>query len=273
MKIIRLFSFLNMDVALGACTISFLISKYFEVKLPFFAYLLLFMAVMAIYIADHLLDDFKIKHTNISERRQFYRTNNGYLYFALFNMVWGGFLISLVYLPNFIFARAYIIVGFVAFYVIFDYFLTSKPIPKELIIAILYVAGVGFYPIMLQNYVDCDGIILLIAILLIAIENLLIYSVIDFQDDINCGLTSIANTCGIRFTNTSIICTFFINFALIILLQIFSSEKWMYHVVLAIIHCTQIFVYYNREKLQRKGLYRWIADGIFLLPLALLLID
>jgi 4-hydroxybenzoate polyprenyltransferase len=272
-KIIRVLSFLNLDVALGACAISYLISGYLDVKLPFFAYLLLFMAVFCIYLADHLFDNFKIKESAISERRQFYRANSTYLYFLLFTIVCSGFAVSIVHLPNVIFARAYMMVVCVAVYLVFDHIFKAKLIPKELIIAVLYVAGVGFYPIMLQNTVYWDGIILLLAVLLIAIENLLLYSIIDFQDDIVCGLASFATGYGIGFTKNIISSAFIINFVVIMALQIFYPQNWIFHLIVAIIHVTQIFVYYNREKLQKNALYRWIADGIFSLPFALLLID
>ncbi len=258
---------MNIDVCAGSCAMCYLIGRYLLVPIPFAVYCLLFMVVFVIYLADHSVDSYNSSKLSLSERRQFYAHNSNYLSAIAVFLGLMGLAIACVYLPITILINGLFFGLMCGTYLIFNLLFNKYTLPKELIIAVLYVVGISFYPLSIYNLpIDNSTFIFMSIILLIAFENLLIYSIIDHDEDTSLGFQSISTRFGIPFCKTLCFCTFILNFVMLVWLWQINPEKWVYLLVLSLIHTAQFFVYIIKEKLTKYALYRWIADGAFMLP-------
>jgi len=273
-KIANFISLLNVDVSFGACGICLLASKYLDVDTPFWAYLLLFLATFSIYLLDHLLDQLKLKHQLLTGRRLFYQTNAKFLFALLILAIGVGLGLAIKYIPHLIFLNACKLICICVAYFYINSRQKTTPFPKEFSIAILYSVGVFFYPINIYEGKPQLPLILFFgAMLVIAFENLLLYSIIEHEEDKNFGFDSIATRLGLSFCKQLLHWSFIFNFVLICWLLIINAENWIYILLLGLLCVAQLFVYMQREKLTKYSLYRWLADGAFMLPFALLVLS
>lgn len=273
-KFLSLINFLNIDIALGACAISLLGARFFQVSIPFYAYLLLFLAVFCIYLVDHLFDSLKIHHITLPERRQFYFDNRKILFIISLLTIISGSLIALINLPFPLLKEAVFLSTGCFFYLLYGYLFKAKPIPKELFVASLYVCGTMFYTLSVVNTPHhISSYFFLISLFAIAFENLLTYSIIDFPEDEKLGFISFSTTYGLIFCKRLCIFIFILNFSLLFWHLKINPEKWVYILLLTVIHAAQLFVYLQRKKLNKYAFYRWIGDGAFMLPFTLIFID
>ncbi len=232
------------------------------------------LAVFCIYLGDHLLDSLKINIDLLSGRRLFYAKNRKVLSLILLISATTGGIFALKFLPVSILSNAFFLSMGCLFYLAYSYVFKTKPIPKEFLVALFYVLGTMFYTFSISRFLfDTASGIFLIVLFVIALENLLIYSIVDHDEDKRLNFISISTTYGLKFCQMLCVCAFITNFALLFWLLKINHEKWVYFLMLMVIHASQIFVYIQRRHLTRYPFYRWIGDGVFMLPFALLFID
>lgn len=271
LHVFKLVHFLSLDVAFGSCAFSLLIHQYLHINAPFFIYTLLFLAVFAIYLSDHLLDQLKIKSQALSERRLFYRSNQYLLLGILVAAIVIGGFVAIVFLQFHILIAGLIFILFILIYLIASKVNNHLLLPKELLIALLYTFGTAFYSIQTisANFSISFWSILLI-IFFIALENLLIYSILDFEEDKKYHFTSFPIQFGLSFCELVLFCCFIANFVLLAALFLMLECELKFILVLCIIHITHIILYFTRHLFKQIVTIRMIADGIFSAPLFLL---
>lgn len=192
-RVFHVFSWLSLDVVIGAMVSLYFFQELLHVSLDWPAFVLLGLAVWTIYNLDHLLDARKITNTS-SPRRAFHRKHQvilgvGILIAVLTGLVgaffWMGwdkeFQLTLV-LALAMFGCRWAIQKF-------------GPIPlKEVSIALFYVLGTLWLPLLRAEAADLSWAVLIFAALffVLALLNLWMLSFLDREDDRQDGFVSIA---------------------------------------------------------------------------------
>lgn len=240
--------------------------------LPIHAFLVvvtLGFSVWIIYILDRLLDNQKIDN-HPTERHIFHRHNARVLWYFIGVLT---FICSILifYLPINIIIFGSIISLFTAIYLLIISKISSKnnfQHYKEPITSFVYVSGV-FGTTILHNPIF-NSILIGFIFLLIVFQNLLLFSLLEFKKNIN--VCNLAGYLGIKKSNKINI---FITFLIIILgfyLVYSSNANYQTHVIIIEILMSIILLIINQLDyfFMVNDRYRWVGDGIFLLPLLII---
>lgn len=188
-----LFSWLSLDVVFGAMASMYFFQELLHVQLDWFIFGLLGLAVWTIYSLDHLLDARNITNTS-SPRRAFHRKNQIFLAVGILIAVglgltgayfWMGigkeFQLTLV-LALAMFGCRWAIQKF------------GPILMKEVSIALFYVLGVLWLPLLRAESADLSWEILIFATLffMLALLNLWMLSFLDREEDQKDGFICIA---------------------------------------------------------------------------------
>lgn len=262
-KAYRLIQAFSIDIALGAVIISTAMAKYYGTSLTMPVQLSLFMAVWLIYTFDHLMDAERSIPGPLSLRHQLhrqYRTQIAYIsILAILLGLTCVYLVPAQVIRWGVMAAAFIVIYFLlvrytAFWV------------KELFVAIGYTAGVFLAPLaMLVEWPTIDGICLILIVFLIALINLLLFSLYDHQVDERNGFHSLAIKLGTKRTRHVIA-------LLLCLTLVFNGSQLIRHPS-DLMYWTLFFMtvllstlMYQPPIWQQRDHYRIIGDGVFLIP-------
>lgn len=192
-RIFQLISWLSLDVVVGAMASLYFFQELLHVSLDWPAFVLLGLAVWTIYNLDHLLDARKIAN-NSSPRREFHRRHQIILGLgiliavgsglaeAFFWMGWGKeFLLTLILAVS-MFGCRWAIQKF------------GPVLLKEVSIALFYVVGAIWLPLLRAEAADLTWAVLIFASLffVLALLNLWMLSFLDREEDRRDGFLSIA---------------------------------------------------------------------------------
>ncbi len=199
MKLLKVFaryiSWLAVDVAVGAMAGMLLFERLLHAALQWPAYVLLAMAVWCIYTLDHLLD-VREKDLPLSPRRDFHRKNWKALALLLSLTVVSGLVGAFFWFGwgrelQLTLALGILILGSKA--------LVAKVGPgwmKELSIAVFYVVGIAWLPMLRADGADLvwQASLFLPLFMGLAFLNLLMLSYLDRDEDRSAGFFSAAST-------------------------------------------------------------------------------
>jgi hypothetical protein len=266
--VLKIAHLLSLDVVLGAicCNIMFWKLSVSDAQIPIPTVSILGFSVWIVYILDRILDNQKTENLS-TERHSFHQkyANNLWIMIGIFSVIC---FVLLFYIPLNIILFGTLIISLTTTYL----FIISKiqdrnslQILKEPITAIVYTSGV-FGTVILQNFSVINlgiGFIFLI----IVFQNLLLFSLSEIKQ--NPSIYNLASRWGILFSNKFIL---FLSVTVLILgIFFFNTSPNQYHskviiceilmsIILLIINQLDHFFLVNDR-------YRWVGDGIFLLPL------
>jgi hypothetical protein len=262
---------LSLDVVLGAicCNVMFWKLSVSDAQIPITTVSILGFSVWIVYILDRILDNQKPENS-LTKRHSFHKKNANYLWIiiGIFSVVC---FILLFYLPLNIVLFGILILSLTSIYL----FVISKirdrnslQILKEPITAIVYTSGV-FGTTILQNLSVINlgiGFIFLI----IVFQNLLLFSLSEIKQ--NLSVNNLASRWGISFSNKFI---FFLSVTVLILGLFFfnlPSNQYQSKVIICEILMSLILLIINQLDyfFLINERYRWVGDGIFLLPLLII---
>jgi hypothetical protein len=269
-KILKIAHLLSFDVVLGAvlCNVMFWKMTVSDVPIPVVS--ILGFSVWIVYILDRILDNQKPENSS-TERHSFHQKYASLLWIliSIFSLIC---LVLLFYLPRNIISFGILISSLTAIYLFVISKIKAKhslQIIKEPITAIVYTSGV-FGTTILENFSFINlgiGFIFLI----IVFQNLTFFSLSEYKQ--HASKFNLASHWGVSFTNKIIL---FLTI-LVFVLGIFMLNKSpnIYHskviiceilmsLILLIISQFDGFFLVNER-------YRWVGDGIFLLPLLIIL--
>ncbi len=192
---LQFISWLSIDVVFGAMAGMLFFSELLHVRMELGIYALLGMAVWSIYTLDHLLDAMR-DSGELSERHQFHSRYKRILFPVLLGMVvlggWGAYWI-------FGLGRELLLSGILAGFIVLSRFLIWKAGAslswlKELSIAVYYVLGISWMPLLRAEAMDriWEVYAFFGAYLFLAFLNLLMLSYLDRKQDQSVGFTSAA---------------------------------------------------------------------------------
>lgn len=226
-------------------------------------------SVWIIYILDRILDN-KKPDLSPTERHIFHQKNAKVLWYfiGLLTLIC---LVSLFYLPSNIIILGIIISLFTGIYLLIISKISSKnnfQHYKEPITSFVYVSGV-FGTTVLDN-LNLNALLIGFIFLLIVFQNLLLFSLSEFKKNNNsCNL---AEHFGIKKSNAIIIFITIIILILGIYLIDFSLFNYENKVICMEIIMSIILLIINQfdDFFLTNDRYRWVGDGIFLLPLLII---
>lgn len=260
-----LFSWLSLDVVIGAMASLYFFQELLHVSLDWPAFVLLGLAVWTIYNLDHVLDARKIANTS-SPRRAFHRRYQvvlgvgiliavlSGLLGAYFWMGWGKeFQLTLI-LACSMFGCRWAIQKF------------GPVLLKEVSIALFYVVGTIWLPLLRAEAADLTWSVLIFALLffVLALLNLWMLSFLDREEDRQDGFLSIAHLYPslqlIQWIRSLSFLGIFASLALFILLPSFYRPFSCVLLLLLLVHYLTFFQtrLSSAQKRQRMELAFWI---------------
>ncbi len=194
-KLIKYISWLAFDVMVGAMAGMYFFMDLFHSRLQWPAFVLLGLAVWSIYTLDHLIDVRKIQ-TGLSPRRDFHLKFQKTLWVLLGIAVLLG-LVGAFYW--FGWGKELQLTLILALLILGSRVMIRKIGPgwmKEFSIAVFYVVGIVWLPILRAEAVDVtwSSLLFLPGYILLAFLNLLMLSFLDRDEDAKSGFFSVAST-------------------------------------------------------------------------------
>jgi hypothetical protein len=258
-------------VVLGTIVCNMMFWKLNEIppEHSFAAVVILGLSVWIIYILDRLLDNQK---TDLppTERHIFHQENAKILWYfiGLLSLIC---LVLVFYLPITIIIFGIIISSLTGIYLLIISKISSKnnfQHYKEPITAFVYVAGV-FGTTILHNSM-INSLLIGFIFLLIVFQNLLLFSLLEFKK--NRTSYNLAQHFGVKKSHSIIFLIAIIITILGIILIDFSKLSYESKVIFMEIIMSVILLIINQfdKFFLINDRYRWVGDGIFLLPLLII---
>lgn len=271
-KLYLRFSWLSMDVVFGAIAGAVFFSKLLRVELGGAIYLLLGMAVWSIYTADHLLDSRKKTEANLSPRHQFHLRNSKVLSVILVLFLVVGLGLAYQIFGSSIELIWSLVLGglILASMTLIRKAGKSMVWAKEISIAIFYVLGIAWIPLLRVDAIDLNwnSWAFLGAYILLALINLLILSHLDRKQDEEAGFASAAQLFSpisfIELIRRACFLFLILGLACFILFPSFYRPFACILVVMGLVHYLAFF----NPKLSAEHV-RMRTEAIFMLPLVL----
>jgi hypothetical protein len=262
---------LSLDVTAGAVISSLFVAKVFKVQLSLNMIFGLGIAIWLIYTVDHLLDGHFGSNQPMNRRHAFHQRHKIKLLFLSCIVFLLG-LINLVYLPWATIELGLVLGAFVLFYFGSLHLLKiSKTWHKEILAAIIYTVGVFAAPLSQIDKVGLGELFLLSQFFLLAMSNLFLFPVYEYQIDRQDQLQSIVTTKGKAFVNQLILTIVIANVCLMAVAVIFG-QSYQSTLILFSMNLVLFTLWKWPQFFQINERYRFLGDGIFFIPLCYLLL-
>lgn len=195
---------LSLDVVLGALASGSMVVYLLEVRMPVLWWWVLPISVWVIYTADHLMDAYRLKAGAHTDRHLYHNHH-----FRAIGIVWGLLLLSCLtwipwQLPASITRLGWAMGGIVLIHLALVSLIGNRVswfFHKELGVAGVYAAGVWGGPVSVWGQVPgMPERLLFVQFLLLALFNLLLFSLYEIQTDELDGHTSFVRAIGQRST-------------------------------------------------------------------------
>jgi len=260
----RWLNILSLDIVAGAIICAIFFARVFNVIILPYGLVSLGLTVWVIYTADHLLDASKLRTAASTSRHRFHQQHFGTLLVAaLLAAVVDG--LQLFYIRRSVFVGGIVLASIVVVYFFVQRRLTFL---KESFGAILYAGGVLLIPVSLKE-TDLSFVhgVVALQFFLIALTNLLLFSLFDYAPDQRDNHNSLARAFGERKTRVVIRALFVINVFLAIF-QFVSYPKLVFPEIIFVgMNAVLVIIFVNKHYFEREDRYRLVGDAIFLIPL------
>ncbi len=274
-KVFNIARILSIDVAAGACVCSLFIAHSLSVKLPLSCVLALGVCVWLIYTADHLLDAQKVKHKAHSSRHYFHQKY--YKNITIIFIVLAFCSMSLLFfLPKIVLTWGLVLMGFVIIYFLLVILLKPTIIfQKEVMAALLYAVGVFLAPVSLANQpITLVLIVIFAQFVLLALINLLMFSLFEKENDLADGHSSFVRLAGVKVIRWLVIgLTFLVVASTLIYIYYLPTHAPMFkvEVMWLLMSLTLTGIFLMPSVVKKYEIYRIVGDSIFFFPLITLL--
>ena len=260
-----LFSWLSLDVVIGAMASLYFFQELLHVSLDWPAFVLLGLAVWTIYNLDHLLDARKIADTS-SPRRAFHRRHQVVLGVGILIAVLSGLVGAFFWMG---WGKEFQLTLILAFSMFGCRWAIQKFGPvllKEVSIALFYVVGTIWLPLLRAEAADLSWAVLIFAAIffVLALLNLWMLSFLDREEDRHDGFLSIAQVYPslqlIQWIRSLSFLGIFASLAVFILLPSFYRPFSCLLLLLLLVHYLTFFQtrLSSAQKRQRMELAFWI---------------
>lgn len=251
-------------MAIGAAILSGSLNYYFNENWNWYFTICLGLAVWIIYTFDHLIDAHKSEYEPVIARHKFHKKHkNTIRIFQIIAIVIG--CISVLNLHHLTIYYGLGLLLIVIIYFIIVYFFRSFYL-KEVMVAMVYALGIFLGPISLMDTpIDGQVINLFVQLFMIALLNLTLFSLMEYDLDCQDGHNSIATKFGKKHTTILIL----IIMVMLLTLQVFSIvvvENSMFQILFFIMSLTLSIIYLKSGYMIKYHRYRWLGDAVFFIP-------
>lgn len=271
-KTFQYLSWLSIDVVVGAMAGMYFFMELFHANLEWPAFALLGLAVWCIYTIDHLID-VRQSQTVLPSRRYIHRDFQKVIWLILGVATVIGIVGACLW---FGWGKELQLTLILALMILGSRFMIRKIGPgwmKEFSIALFYVIGIAWLPILRAEIVDITSLTLLFmpVYIFLAFLNLLMLSFLDRDEDAKSGYFSVASTMAvqsilllIRRLSFSLI---FLSLAAFILLPSFYRPFSCVVLLIVLVHYLTFFGgnLNSNQKRQRMEMAFWIPWVLLLL--------
>lgn len=264
----RIFNALSFDVAVGACISAAFVASWQEVSLSWITLLVLGICVWIIYTLDHLIDAKSIRHRPHTFRHRFHQEHFKAILSAV---VIAGIteLVLLFYLPHPILIWGMCLLLIVVLYFLLLWLLRfQKVYHKEVLIAMVYSCGIFLPSLSISKFpLDKPWGLLFLQVFLIALSNLLIFSVLETKSDILDEQKSLATILGGMKTKQILWLLLIVGMAIAFIgMLVAESRNAMAHGTLLLMNLVLSLILIL-PSWRKNDNYRFIGDGVFYIPL------
>jgi len=266
MKFYNYIQLLSLDVVAGACIGTNYISYLLKTPTSWLSTVALGIMIWLIYTLDHLLDARKNDHPS-NKRHAFHQLYFRQIFIAWIILALIGLLI-LPLLPFTVLKLGIVLLSIVVLYFILLFFSVLKSGKyKEAVIALVYSLGLVLIPIALGQNLDHVQLAWIISVyFILAFINLVLFSIYEEEEDILDGHFSIVQSIGQQNAVFFVKVLWLIGMTIVILGEpIFQN----YIFVLMFILLGPLLFF--RNHFAPSARYRLIGDGIFILPILVLI--
>lgn len=268
---------LSLDVAIGALAAGSMVAGFLKQEMHWSWYLILPLAVWSIYTGDHLLDAIRLKENASTPRHQFHFRFFKVLSIMAIIAALLAIALALVFLGN---LGVYFGLGMGALVLLHLGLVklvgerTSPFLVKEFGVALIYTLGIWGLPI-LQTGLWNDGLAILplVQFLLLALANLLTFSLFEHDLDEADGQTSFVRALGKPFSLSLIrlVLAAAVGIGAVVLSRYSGKEIMQVEIILSIMAAMLAALVYQMPWFSKNERYRAWGDGAFLLPFLFIL--
>jgi len=250
----------------------YLVAGYLGTQVDGVYYFLLSLITWLIYTTDHLMDARNIKHEASTPRHRFHQK----YYKPILTAAIIGLFLFVGLIPRqtaeSLFRLSLGLSGLILLYflsLIWARKTQYRYVFKELFIAACYTLGISLVPVFQSWPIDLNNWLFLLVIFFLALSNLLLFSVREFQNDLKDENPSAIRFMGIQ--SLTRILQVLIWVQIIHSLYLFLVDDMMHGLLLLIMGVMMACLYYFPRYFIKNEAYRVVGDGIFLVPLLLLI--
>lgn len=271
-KYIQAFS---IDVSLGGVACAIFAYKYLGISPDTFLLIELGLAIWIIYTFDHLLDAGSGKYNPITFRHKLHKKHSIF--------IWGVWSFLLIVAFSLLFKLPYrvIVAGGALAFIVVLYFISlrildsKKVFHKEFSASLIYGIGIFLGPMTLfEGTPGIDFWILLAEFIMIALANLLIFSMYELNIDQVSGFQSFVKSTSFdvgRKTIILLITLLFVSSMMSMIVFYGSSSIFIAQFLILIMAIVLSLLLIFKNKLIINERFRFVGDIIFFIPLIYLL--
>jgi hypothetical protein len=271
LKRLTFFRFLSIEVVLNALAVAVFAVKWLHIQPPVFWWPVLSVSVWIIYTVDHLIDAWQLKGNSTIARHQFH-------YKHFYPLVFIVFILSVVnlFMVFKFFEIQIIITGILLALLVIVYFTAlffknklTFSLPKELIVAVVFVVGVWFTPLILRAHMpDTLTIVVVFLFTGLAFCEGVMVSWFEYAQDKTDFHSSFTVAYGKVITRKVLLTILLIIFIMLIFLFRFTNGKIETNGLIILLSMDLLLtgVMSRPGWFAKKGLYRITGDMAFMLP-------
>ncbi|MBU2914789.1 MULTISPECIES: UbiA family prenyltransferase [Reichenbachiella] len=270
--VLKWLTWLSIDIGLGAVVLTNSIAYLFGVDMDGSISVALFVCVWLIYTLDHLLDAKKLKKEPSMERHAFHYRNASWIFSAwIIIAVFSLFLVF--FLPTTTLLYGVVVAGLVGVYIMLAWWLRVF-VAKEFLIAVLYAVGVFIGPLSSGLSLELRPTIVFVELALLALINLMLFSMYEQEKDAKDGFSSWATIFGSSQLRS------ILKLALLSLtivwgygLTLGDDMRWLpFQLIIGAMGVFLAWLYWKRDFFHANKSYRVIGDAVFFFPVLIFLL-
>jgi hypothetical protein len=262
----RTFNILSIDVSFGAICSALFFASLLEVDIRPAGLACLGLTVWIIYTIDHLMDARRIGHTASSERHRYHQQHFSTLSSAVVLAVFLDACL-LFFMKEKVVLAGFYLAGLVITYLLLNRYLYAL---KEFFVALIFTCGVAL-PSYAVTTIKLDVIhyVHFITFFFVALLNLLIFSYFDLEHDKRDRLPSLITAheeIGKQAIGAISLCILFT-----CITEVFMNVHSIHTLLIFLMTIFLALIFVFRSAFVSNNSYRLIGDGIFMLPIIVVL--
>ena len=260
----------SVDIAIGGVIGALFVSKFLGIEPQLFVITELAIVIWLIYTFDHLVDAGSSRYKLVTFRHKVHQRNS--------TVIWGLWSFALIAAFSLLFKvpSKTVLAGSILSVLVILYFISlkvledSKIYHKEISASLIYTVGIFIGPLSLfGGKLEIAFWILFIQFFLLALVNLLVFSIYELGIDKESGFQSLVKTIGIEkiriLTVVLLAMVYTVSLFVIILLNN-NPHIVKAQLVLLIMAAVLTTVLLNRRTLSINERYRMVGDAVFFIP-------